>query len=73
MTITVQGEYALEGRDGASRPYGMRFVWRGGLEPDDEDYVLIYHGTKLEGMEVEESAAVRTESAPDHPRLRSQA
>ena len=64
MTITVQGEYALEGRDGASGRYGMRFVWTGGLEPDDEDYILIQRGTKLEEWRVEESAV-----GPDGIRL----
>lgn len=57
MTITVKGEYALEGWGHASGRYQMRFVWTGGLETDEDDYLLVHGRSDLEEWKAEESVA----------------
>ena len=55
MTITVKGEYGLEGRERASGRYEMAFVWTGGLEIDGDDYLLVHDRSSLEEWKAEES------------------
>ncbi len=57
MTITVKGEYALEGWAHASGRYQMTFVWTGGLETDEDDYLLVHGRSDLEEWRAEESVA----------------
>ncbi|MCX6566769.1 MAG: hypothetical protein NTW38_10195 [Candidatus Aminicenantes bacterium] len=64
MTISVKGEYALEGRERASGRYQMTFVWTGGLETDGDDYILVHGRSDLAEWKAEESV-----TGPDGIRL----
>lgn len=55
MKITVKGEYALDSRARASGRYQMTFVWTGGLEIDEDDYLLIHGRSDLVEWKAEES------------------
>jgi len=54
MTITVRGEYGLEGRTNASGQYDFTFVWSGWLKSDGEDYLLLHERCDLVKWEAEE-------------------
>jgi len=61
LTVSARGEYGLEGGpvrvDGR---YAFILAWRGVLQVDDEDYLLVHGETKIVDWSAEEKA-----SAPD--------
>jgi hypothetical protein len=64
LTITVSGEYALEGRALITGRYRMTFVWTGGLECDGDDYILIHGRSELTDWKAVEESLNAPEAIP---------
>lgn len=56
MTITVKGEYGLEGRSRATGRYAFTFLWSGQIESDGDDYLLLHDRCDLKKWEAEEQS-----------------
>jgi hypothetical protein len=56
MTITVKGEYGLEGRSRATGRYALTFLWSGQIESDGDDYLLRHDRCELTKWEAEEQS-----------------
>jgi len=56
MTISVKGEYGLEGRSRARGRYAFTFLWSGQIETDGDDYLLLHDRCDLKKWEAEEQS-----------------
>jgi hypothetical protein len=78
ITVSARGEYGLEGPEvRVDGRYGFTVVWTGALYVDDEDFLLVHGGTKVESWTAEEKAlradkvtVLATNDFPDCPELK---
>jgi len=55
MTIKVKGDYELAGRTRSTGRYQLAFTWSGGLEQDQDDYILLKGRSEMTEWTAEES------------------